>query len=145
MLALRMGRNNKEFRGCYLHDNSPFSADSAVQFRRLLDLFLQRVNTSYYLIDVDYIVQQFRFATETTDILSDYAMYTLCFCISIGCQISEAGEEMALVWHEYGLRYLDNNNWSTNPNIAQALTLISMFHLNMRPATAQCYLGTKYA
>jgi hypothetical protein len=45
------------------------------------------------------------------------------------------------VWYENGQRYLDNDRWDMNLNVMRALALISMLHMNERPATTHHYLG----
>jgi hypothetical protein len=101
------------------------------------------VNATYSFVDTERLVQQFLQVVDTNNTLLIHIIYTLCFCISIGCQAQGvAADELAVVWYENGRRYLDNNGWDMNLNVMRALALIGMFHINERPATAHRYLGT---
>jgi len=101
------------------------------------------LNSSYYCVDAQHLVQQFHLAVDTTASLPNYIMYTLCFCISIGCQAHDTGtDEMAIMWYENGRRYLDNDDWGWSLNVMRAMALISIFHRSERPTTARHYLDT---
>jgi hypothetical protein len=122
---------------------NPFRMMPGVTIWPMLESYLQRVNSSYYCVDAEHLVQQFHLAVDTTASLPNYIMYTLCLCISIGCQAHDAGtDEMAIMWYENGRRYLDNDDWGWSLNVMRALALISIFHRSERPTTARHYLGT---
>jgi hypothetical protein len=82
---------------------------------------------------------------DTADSLPNQVMCTLCLCVSIGCQVHDAGtDEMAIMWYENGRRYLDDDDWGSSLAVMQALALISIFHGAERPTTARHYLGTYF-
>ena len=122
---------------------NPFRMMPGVTIWPMLESYLQRVNSSYYCVDAEHLVQQFHLAVDTTASLPNYIMYTLCLCISIGCQAHDTGtDEMAIMWYENGRRYLDNDDWGWSLNVMRAMALISIFHRSERPTTARHYLGT---
>jgi len=100
-----------------------------------------RVNSLYYCVNAELLVQQFHLAMDTATNLPNHVMYTLCLCVSIGCQIHDTGtDELAIMWYENGRRYLDDDDWGWSLNVMQALALISIFHRSARPSTARHYL-----
>jgi len=107
----------------------------------LLQSFILRTNSLYHFIDADQLVTQYSLAFDDSARLPKHIVYTLCLCISIGCQVHDGEtDQMALVWYEHGRRYLDNEDWGWSLYVMRALALISMFHRTERPSTASHYL-----
>jgi hypothetical protein len=121
---------------------NPFRMIPGTTIWPMLESYLQRVNSSYYYVNAENLVDQYNLAVNKTVALPNYSMYTLCLCISIGCQAYPTGtDEMAIMWYENGRRYLDSDDWGWSLNVMRALALISMFHRSERPTTARHYLG----
>jgi hypothetical protein len=133
-------------RSFHIQALNPFHMISWMSIWPYMETFLQQVNSQHYIIDADEILRQFNLAIEPTARLPNHAMYTLCICISIGCQLHKEGsEEMAIMWYENGRRYLDSDDWGWSLNVMRAMALISIFHRNERPTTARHYLGMQSA
>jgi len=140
--VLQIMNGTNEPRGLHIQVLNPFRMISGMEIRPLLDSFLQRVNSCYYCVNAEDLLRQFSLAVDTTVSLTIHTMYTLCLCISIGCQFYDTGsDEMAIMWYENGRRYLDSEGWGWSLNVMRALTLISIFHGSERPTTARYYLG----
>ena len=124
---------------------NPFHMIPGMAIWHMLESYLQQVNSLYYCVNAELLVQQFHLAMDTAINLPNHVMYTLCLCVSIGCQIHDTGtDEMAIMWYENGRRYLDDDDWGWSLNVMRALALISIFHRSARPSTARHYLGTYF-
>lgn len=121
VLQIRDGAN--EPRSLHVQVLNPFRMIPGTKIRPLLDSFLQRVNSCYYCVNAEDLLQQFSLAVDTTVSLTIHTMYTLCLCISIGCQSHDTGcDEMAIMWFENGQRYLDSEDWGWSLNVMRTLT-----------------------
>jgi hypothetical protein len=122
---------------------NPFRMIPGMTIWYMLESYLQHVNSVHYCINAELLVQQFHLAMDAAANPPNHVMYTLCFCVSIGCQNHDAGtDEMGIMWYENGRRYLDDDDWGWSLNVMRALALVSIFHRSARPSTARHYLGT---
>ena len=81
-------------------------------------------------------------AFESTIALRNEKMSELCLVLALGAQIGNGGnDDKTIVWYENGRRYLDDENWGKELWIMRVTTLISLYHVGERPATARHYLG----
>jgi hypothetical protein len=141
-LQIQTRASAEKVRSFHIQVLNPFRMIPGMTIWPMLESYLQRVNSSYYCVNAKHLVGQFHLAVDTTASLPNHIMYTLCLCISIGCQAHDTGtDEMAIMWYENGRRYLDNDDWGWSLNVMRALALISIFHMSERPTTARHYLG----
>jgi hypothetical protein len=90
--------------------------------------FLRRINGVYHFITDGHLVGQLSLAVDTTTNLPNHIMYTLCFCISIGCQVcNKETNETAIVWDENARRYLDDDDWGRNLNVVRVRIKIGLW------------------
>ena len=135
----------EKVRSFHIQVLNPFHMIPGMAIWHMLESYLQRVNSFYYCVNAELLVQQFHLAIDTAANLPNHVMYTLCLCVSIGCQTHDTGtDEMAIMWYENGRRYLDDDDWGWSLNVMRALALISIFHRSARPSTARHYLGTYF-
>lgn len=135
----------EKVRSFHIEVLNPFRMIPGMEIWYMLESYLQRVNSLYYFVNAELLVQQFHLAIDTATNLPNHVMYTLCLCVSIGCQTHDSGtDEMAIMWYENGRRYLDDDDWGWSLSVMRALALISIFHWGARPSTALHYLGAYF-
>ncbi|KAH8809301.1 hypothetical protein F5884DRAFT_399879 [Xylogone sp. PMI_703] len=120
---------------------NPFEFQTKATVWPMIESFLQIVNSIYYLVNPNLLLQHLNSAFLADQSISNCTMSMLCICIGIGCQYSDKGtDDLALMWYENGRRYLDDHDWCINLAVMQALALIGMFHIGQRPSTSSHYL-----
>jgi hypothetical protein len=121
---------------------NPFNFQTRSLIAPVLEIFLQKVNNIYYLIDPKDL-WSFVDSTLDSDLETpNLTMSVVCFCVAIGYQNCSTGApDMAIMWYENGRRYLDDHDWSLDPTVMRILVLIGVFHMAERPSTSSHYLG----
>jgi hypothetical protein len=75
VLQIRDGAN--EPKSLHIQVRNPFRMISGMKIRPLLDSFLQRVNSCYYCVNAEGLLQRFSLAVDTTVSLTIHTMYTV--------------------------------------------------------------------
>jgi hypothetical protein len=144
-IPLHTQTDAEKVRSFHIQVLNPFRMIPGMTIWNMLESYLQGVNSFYYCVNAELLVQQFHLAIDTATNLPNHVMYTLCLCVSIGCQTRETGtDEMAIMWYENGRRYLDDDDWGWSLNVMRAMALISIYHRSARSSTARHYLGTYF-
>jgi hypothetical protein len=97
-ILLHTQAGTKKVRSFYIQVLNLFCMIPGIAIWHMLESYSQRVNSFYYCVNAELLVQQFHLAIDTATNLSNHVMYTLCLCVSISCQTHDTGtDEMAIM------------------------------------------------
>ncbi|KAG8526647.1 uncharacterized protein KY384_008076 [Bacidia gigantensis] len=122
---------------------NPFDYYANSTTKTYMRLFLQRVNSIFYLFDEETLEPQFATAINKSSNISNEEMSEICLVLALGAQISnDSSDNTTIMWYENGRRYLDDEDWSNSLRIMRLTALISLYHIGERPNTARHYLDS---
>ena len=134
-----MSRDNEI---CHIEALNPFRHYTANTVQPLLTIFLQRLNSIFYLFEENELELHFEEVSEPSSSPPNSVLAQLCLALALGAQVSNGGnDDQMIMWYENGRRYLDVENWQSELWVMRALALISMYHIEERRETSRHYLG----
>jgi hypothetical protein len=120
---------------------NPFHFHPQEETTVLLRAFIERVNPTFFFFEDPELLVNLDRAYDGETEHSSQVMCELCLALAIGSQWTEDGNDgSAMMWYENGRRYMDDTHWDHEPWVMRAMTMISMYHLGVRPDNAQHYL-----